>query len=333
MLSVWALVVMAAMIALPPASLAQSETETPTVTATTSGVTPAGPLTIVAVQPGTLINDIQTELIITGTGFVNGSVVVLNNFGGLETFYVSASVLRANVPPGMVPGRYGVRVVNPDASTADLPDALNIIAPAGPTATPEPSQTPAPTAFIRPLLVVSSYGASSAQITPGQNLDFEMTIANAGQATATNVLATFTSGDFVARNTGGVRALGSLAPGQEIRFWQPLFATPGLRGSATAVLQVVATYTDPNGQSYDSTFELTFPVVPSGGGPHGDAAGPALLHIMPGREMPPAGSIWLGPITIGLLTRLISARHASTLNASMKGITPIVTCTIDPKKI
>lgn len=263
--------VVALLTVLTPAALAQSDTATPTATATvaptnTAEATPAGRLTISAVQPGTLVNDVQVELVVTGTGFVDGSVVVLNNFGGLETFFVSASVLRANVPPGMPPGRYGVRVVNPDATTAELPDALNIIAPAGPTGTPEPSSTPEPTAFVRPLLVVSSYGASAPQITPGQNLDFEMTIANAGQSTATNVLATFTSGDFVARETGGVRALGTLTPGQTARFWQPLFATADLRGKSTAVLQVVATYTDVNGQSYDSTFELSFPVVPSGGG-------------------------------------------------------------------
>ena len=54
--------------------------------------------------------------------------------------------------------------------------------------------------------MVQSYGASAAQITPNSNLDFEMTIVNAGQATAGNVLATFVSGDFVPRATGGVRA-------------------------------------------------------------------------------------------------------------------------------
>ncbi len=248
-------------------ALAQSETETPTPTSTTESTQPppAGPA-ITAVQPGTLINDVAVEIIVTGSGFVDGSVVLINNFGGLQTAFISANVLRATVPPGLSPGGYGVRVVNPNGQTAEMPNALTVIPPAGPTATPEPSRTPEPTAFIRPLLVVSSYGASAAQITPGQNLDFEMTIANAGQATATNVVATFASGDFVPRNTGGVRALGSLGPGQEVRFWQPLFASADLRGRATAVLQVTATYTDVNGQSYDSSFELTFPVVPSAGG-------------------------------------------------------------------
>lgn len=258
---------LAGLLALPAVSLGQQATETPTATVTaTSEATPAGPLAITAIQPDTLINDVAVELVVTGRGFVDGSVVVINNFGGLETVFVSGSVLRATVPSGLSPGRYTVKVVNPDAATAELPEALKIVLPAGPTNTPEASPTPAPTDFVRPLLVVASYGASSAQITPGQNLDFEMTLANAGQATATNVVATFSSGDFVPRETGGVRALGALGPGQTARFWQPLFATADLRGSATAVLKVVATYTDVNGQSYESAFELSFPVVPSGGG-------------------------------------------------------------------
>lgn len=263
---------------------AQQPTETATATATaTTEPDPGGRLSISSVQPGTLINDVEVELIVTGSGFVNGSVVVINNFGGLATAFVSKSVLRATVPPGLPPGTYGVGVVNPDAATAELPDALRIIPPAGPTGTAEPTNTPPPTAFVRPLLVVQSYGASAPQITPGQNLDFEMTIANAGQATATNVLATFTSGDFVARDTGGVRALGTLGPGQTARFWQPLFATTDLRGQSTAVLKVTATYTDVNGQSYDSAFELTFPVVPSGGG------GPAATATPTPTTTPTAG--------------------------------------------
>lgn len=261
-----ALLLLLGLLSALPRAVAQSDTPTPTFTPTPTATAterpPAGPLTITAVQPALLVNDKNVEIIVTGSGFVDGSVVVLSNFGGLETLFVSDSVLRAIVIAGAPTGRYDVRVVNPDAATAELPNALTIVEPLGPTATGEPTNTPAPTAFIRPLLVVQSYGASSALITPGQNLDFEMTIVNAGQATATNILATFASGDFIPRDTGGVRALGSLAPGQSSRFWQPLFATADLRGKTTAVLKVTVTYTDAGGQSYESPFELTFPVVP-----------------------------------------------------------------------
>ncbi len=281
----WPAVVALSAVLLVVPALAQPPAETPTVTVQPAA---AGSPTITAVQPGTLINDSEAEIIITGAGFVDGTVVVINNFGGLQTAFVSANVLRALVPPGLPPGQYSVRVVNPDATTAEMPNALQIVLPLGPTATPEPTGTPAPTAFVRPLLVVSSYGASAAQITPGQNLDFEMTIANAGQTTATNVVATFTSGDFIARDTGGVRALGSLAPGQTARFWQPLFATADLRGRSTAVLKVVATYTDVNGQAYDTTFELTFPVVPTAsGGPAATATPTPTMTPTPGPRQRP----------------------------------------------
>ena len=146
---------LAILIAMP--ALAQPPTGTPAVT----GQPAAGALTITAVQPGTLINDSEVEIIITGAGFVDGTVVVIDNFGGLQTAFVSANVLRAIVPPGLPAGQYSVRVVNPDATTAEATNALRIVLPVGPTATPEPSSTPAPTAFVRPLLVVSSYGASA----------------------------------------------------------------------------------------------------------------------------------------------------------------------------
>jgi uncharacterized repeat protein (TIGR01451 family) len=246
--------------------VAYSQDETPTATATETSPPPTDRLSIAGVQPGTIQNDNEVEIVITGSGFANGAVVVLSNFGGLETVYVSSSVLRALVPVGVPAAIYSVRVVNPDAGSAELLNALTVTAPAGPTATLDPSRTPEPTPFVRPLLVVHSYGASAPQITPGQNLDFEMTIANAGQAAANNILATFVSGDFVPRDTGGVRALGTLVPGDSIRFWQPLYASPDLRGKTTAVLLVRATYTDVNGQSYDSAFELTFPVLPQPGG-------------------------------------------------------------------
>lgn len=246
--------------AVVPLSRAQAVTETPTAPPA------AGPLRISGVQPTSVVNDVEVEIVVTGGGFNAGAVVVLNGFGGLQTTFVSESVLRALVPPGVPADYYAVQVVNPDAATAELGRGLSVIAPAGPTATPGASRTPEPTAFVRPQLVVQSYGASAPLITPGQNLDFEMTLVNAGQATATNVLATFVSGDFVPRNTGGVRALGTLGAGEANRFWQPLFATADLRGKATAVLQVTATYTDVNGQSYETTFELTFPVVPTAEG-------------------------------------------------------------------
>ena len=229
--------------------------------------TPTPSIGVTAVQPNSVSNLTDTELVVTGNGFADGAVVILSGLGGLNTTFVSSSLLRANLPAGTTTGSYSLTVINPNAASATLANALTVTAPAGPTNTPEPTTTPAPTAFVRPLLVVSSYGASSAEITPGENLDFEMTLANAGQSRATNVVATFVAGSFTARSTGGVQALGALDPGATIRFWQPLAASRDLSGQSMGTLEVRVDYTDFNGTSYSETFALTFPIVrPASGG-------------------------------------------------------------------
>ena len=78
------------LVAFPPAGQAQDATATATATATLPPATATQPsdpgnLTIIAVQPGTVVNTGDTEIVVTGTGFVDGSVVVLSNWGGLET--------------------------------------------------------------------------------------------------------------------------------------------------------------------------------------------------------------------------------------------------------
>ncbi len=239
---------------------ARAQTDTPTPSATPS-------IVVSSVQPNSISNLVDTELVVTGSGFVDGAVVVLSGLGGLNTTFVSSSLLRANLSAGTAPGGYSVTVINPNAASATLGNALTVTAPAGPTSTPEPTNTPAPTAFVRPLLVVNSYGASSAEITPGENLAFEMTLANAGQSRATNVVVTFVAGSFTARETGGVQALGTIDPSGTVRFWQPLAASRDLAGQSIGTLEVKVDYTDVNGTSYSETFALTFPVkrVSTGG--------------------------------------------------------------------
>ncbi|MBK8988503.1 MAG: IPT/TIG domain-containing protein [Chloroflexi bacterium] len=242
-----------------PQIYAQADTPTPTATTTNPPSSAPQPT---AVQPNSVSNASDTELVVTGSNFANGAVVVLEGYGALATTTVSANLLRALLPAGAPPRAYTVTVVNPNAQAASLPNALTVTALPGPTDTPAPTNTPAATAFVRPLLIVDNYGASSAQITPGANFDFEMTLANAGQIPASNIVATFVSGSFVPRNTGGVRAIGGLQPGEKSRFWQPLAASADLAGQAIGTLEVKVSYTDANGTAYNDTFALTFPIVP-----------------------------------------------------------------------
>jgi len=219
---------------------------------------------ITKVQPGTLSNLNPATLTVEGTGFDLGAVVILEGYGALLTAQpISGTVLTAAVPPGIAPGVYTVKVINSDSSFATLANAVTII---GVTATPAATDTPAPTAFARPLLVVQSYGASSAAIASNENLDFEMTFRNAGQATATNIVATFVGGDFVARATGGLIAVGNLNPGESARFFQPLTSNSGLSGNLVK-LEVRVSYTDANGTPYTDSFTLTFPTAQSQSSP------------------------------------------------------------------
>lgn len=215
--------------------------------------------TLTSVQPNAVSSANAVTLVVTGAGFTNDAVVVVEGYGALGTTFVSATVLTAALPAGVPTGVYAVTVILSDASSATLPNALTVT---GSTA------TPAPTAFARPLLVVQSYGASSVEIPPGVDLDFEMTLVNAGQSTATNIVATFPSGDFVPRVTGGVRAIGTVGPGQTARFFQPLASSVSLAGKTIATLEVKVSYTDANGTPYNETFTLTFPVAqPQRSGP------------------------------------------------------------------
>lgn len=267
-LAVLALGVAGALIFPGAAPVAGQDKDVTPVAGQDEDVTPA-PFGPKEVQPNRVSNVVDIELVITGAGFADGAAVIVEGYGALSTTFVSESMLRAALPAGVPAGSYGIRVVNPDATSALLPAALAVTAPdptPGPTSTPKPTSTPQPTAFVRPVIVVQSYGASSAEIAPGQDLAFEMTLANAGQATASNVIANFVSGDFTARSTGGVHAVGNLTPGQPSRFWQPLSASREISGKGVAVLEVRVTYTDLAGTAYEETFSLTFPMVRTSGG-------------------------------------------------------------------
>lgn len=267
-LAILALGLVGAMVFPGAAPVAGQDKEATPVAGEAEDVTPI-PFGPKEVQPNRVSSVADTELVITGTGFVDGAAVIVEGYGALTTTFVSESMLRAALPAGVPAGVYGIRVVNPDATSALLPQALTVTAPdptPGPTSTPKPTATPQPTAFLRPVIVVQSYGASSGEIAPGQELAFEMTLANAGQATASNVIANFVSGDFTARATGGVHAVGNLAPGQPSRFWQPLSASRDISGKNVAVLEVRVSYTDLAGTAYEETFSLTFPVVRTASG-------------------------------------------------------------------
>jgi photosystem II stability/assembly factor-like uncharacterized protein len=91
--------------------------------------------TVLAVSPNEAPNNLDTTIVITGTGFqavVSGTqvltspVVSLDGFSLADIGWVSSSTLTATVPWGLDPGVYTATVMNPDGQFGSLPDAFTV---------------------------------------------------------------------------------------------------------------------------------------------------------------------------------------------------------------
>lgn len=111
----------------------------------------------------------------------------------------------------------------------------------------------------RPIVVVSYYDFGDEYIYPGQTFNMHMQLENKGNARAENVVATFTSGEVVALDTGGVKSVGNIDSGGVGNFEQRLTATWDVWGKPVASLPLMVTYTYSD-TSYSSAFNITFPV-------------------------------------------------------------------------
>ena len=126
--------------------------------------------------------------------------------------------------------------------------------------TPTETQTGEPPSnYERPVIVVDTYSLDQDTISAGNSFKLFITLYNAGQQYATNVVATFSSGDLMPRETGGVVAVGEIAPGNHREFAQPLFLGTDVWGSFASINMVVS-YTNQNGTPYTETFTITLPV-------------------------------------------------------------------------
>ncbi len=209
------------------------------------------------VSPSIISNQKANTITVTGAEFSSGAVVSLDGYAQLTTSFFSSTSLLAIVPAGIPNGVYTVTVTNPDTSTASLPDALSVV-PVAPTAVPTPTIQP-PVGYERPVIVVSTYSTDQDRIAPGDYFQLFVTLYNAGQQYAKNIVATFTSTDLIPRETGGVVAVGEIAPGNRADFSQP-FIMSGEAWSAIASASLLVTYLDENGMGYSETFTISLPV-------------------------------------------------------------------------
>jgi len=230
---------------------------------------------IIGVAPVIISNGHDNTITISGNDFINGAVVSLDGYGSLSTSYSSSTTLIAIVPAGIPLGIYTVTITNPDLSTASLASALTVI-PEAPISTPSSTINPTSTAttaintptskppngYERPVIVVDTYSLSQDTISPGDSFTLYITLYNAGQKYATNAVATFTPGDLMPRESGGVIAVGEIAPGNHSTFGQPLLLSSSVWGSVTSINMLVS-YTDETGIMYSETFTITLPVFHS----------------------------------------------------------------------
>jgi CARDB len=122
------------------------------------------------------------------------------------------------------------------------------------TSTSEP-----PVGYERPVIVVNTYSISQDTISPGDSFTLYVTLYNAGQKYATNVVALFTPGDLIPRETGGVVAVGEIAPGNHKEFGQPLVLDANIWSPVTSISMAI-TYTDESGTAYTASFVISLPI-------------------------------------------------------------------------
>lgn len=83
---------------------------------------------LLSVEPGQGPAHQVVPIMVTGTGFVEGSTIRIGT-AALQTTFVSNTQLQARVPPGLRPGLYNIVVVYPDGTSDLLPSAYNVFAP------------------------------------------------------------------------------------------------------------------------------------------------------------------------------------------------------------
>ncbi len=128
------------------------------------------------------------------------------------------------------------------------------------TPTGEPTSTPEPTtSYERPMITVDTYSLDQDTISPGDSFILFITFYNSGQQYARNIVATVSSTDLLPLKTGGVVAVGEIAPGNHSELSQPLYLSSTMWASVTS-LNMLVSYTNETGSAYSDTFTISLPV-------------------------------------------------------------------------
>jgi hypothetical protein len=207
--------------------------------------------TVVRVLPDQIVNNIDNQITIRGTGFDSSAVVQVGG-NALATTFGNAQLLTAVVPAGFAPGTYTVAVTMASGTIQ------------GPQLTvTEPAPT-APVPIIRPQISVQNYRTKPEDVRFGQNFSLVVKLRNQGESQAFNVQATFTSTDFVPLKNGGVNIVGDLVAGNSVELDQPMTVANWVSGVVSVGMAL--SYTDAAGTAYTENFTLNIRVSGGGGG-------------------------------------------------------------------
>ncbi|MBI5952770.1 MAG: IPT/TIG domain-containing protein [Chloroflexi bacterium] len=235
---------------------------------------------VTSVSPGSIVNDADRTITVSGNAFVDPSVVSLGGTA-LATTFVSDVELTAVVPAGFAAGSYAVTVDTTGGS------ATLVVSDPPPTDTPTPTPTftPTPTntpVFGRPQVVISSY-SSNAIAQTGKKFTVSIRFGNSGTLTAINTQAVFTSSDVVPTGTGGVLALGTVPMGGSVDATQTFLTAYSTSGKRVVVIDVALTYYDDDGTSYSDKFTLSITAKneSSSGGSSGGGGGGGGGYVAP----------------------------------------------------
>jgi hypothetical protein len=173
----------------------------------------------------------------------------------LSTKTADSVELTVDIPPGAKNGEEtAVTASFSGTHTADLSTSITMVVRAVIA-----QATQAPQAS-RPLVVIESYSMDKDTIVPGDSFNLYLGLKNAGSQDAHNLVFSFGADNFLPQETGGVVALGSIGADGTRDISQRFLVSTTLWGQTNASLSVRLTYTNPVGEVYNETFNLTLAV-------------------------------------------------------------------------
>ncbi|MFZ3080424.1 MAG: hypothetical protein WA109_12150, partial [Bellilinea sp.] len=106
--------------------------------------------------------------------------------------------------------------------------------------------------------MLDSYSVGADSIKAGSQFDLTLRVRNNGQDFGKNVVLTFSGSEFMPVETGGVRSLSEIDPGERLDVVQPFIASSSLFGVKYGSITVNVSYTDLAGAAtYTETFTIT----------------------------------------------------------------------------